>query len=112
MIAVAIIGILASIAIPSYQNYVRDARRADAQATLMEAASILERCYTANNNYGKCSGVGDVLANTDFYKFSGVPVEGATTYDLLAEPQGGQKEDSCGDISLDNAGKREPETCW
>ena len=39
MITVAIIGILASIALPSYQDYVRKGRRADAQAFMYEVAA-------------------------------------------------------------------------
>ena len=36
MIVVAIIAILASVALPSYQSQVRDGRRADAAAVLMQ----------------------------------------------------------------------------
>ncbi|MBB3185463.1 type IV pilus assembly protein PilE [Halomonas fontilapidosi] len=51
MIAVAVIGILASIAIPSYQGYVERARVSDGQSGLMQAAQEMERCYTVNSAY-------------------------------------------------------------
>lgn len=38
MIAVAIVGILVAIALPSYQNHLRKTRRADAQAFLTQVA--------------------------------------------------------------------------
>lgn len=38
MIAVAIVAILVAIAVPSYQNHLRKARRADAQAFLTQVA--------------------------------------------------------------------------
>lgn len=51
MIVVAIIAILAAIALPSYQEYVRRSKRADAQAVLMEAAQFMQRYYSANDRY-------------------------------------------------------------
>lgn len=44
MIVVAIIGILASVALPSYQSYIRKSKRADARA-LLQAASITQEKY-------------------------------------------------------------------
>ena len=43
MIAVAIVGILAGIAYPSYQESVRDSRRADAKGALLGFANSMER---------------------------------------------------------------------
>lgn len=51
LVAVVIVGILASIAVPGYQRYIRDARRSDAQGALMGLASAMERYYTINNTY-------------------------------------------------------------
>ena len=51
MIAVAIVGILASIAYPSYQDSVRKSRRADAKGALLGFANAMERHFTENNSY-------------------------------------------------------------
>lgn len=51
LIVVAMIGILAAIAYPSYRNYVVRANRADAQQTLLQAAQEAERFFAAANGY-------------------------------------------------------------
>ena len=51
MITVAIVGILAAIAYPSYTNYVAKANRADAKAQLLKAAQYMQRFYSANDRY-------------------------------------------------------------
>ncbi|RYH67235.1 MAG: prepilin-type N-terminal cleavage/methylation domain-containing protein [Alcaligenaceae bacterium] len=56
MIVVAIIAILSAIALPSYQEYVRRSKRADAQAVLMEAAQFMQRYYSANDRYTATAG--------------------------------------------------------
>ena len=58
MIALLIIGILASVAVPNYQAYVQKAKRADAQAALTNMAAALEDYYS-NNQYVYT----DVVAN-------------------------------------------------
>lgn len=51
LVALAIIGVLAAIALPSYQAYVTRVAVGDAQACLMEALDRAERFYTRNNRY-------------------------------------------------------------
>jgi len=58
MIVVAIIGIIASIAYPSYQDSVRRSRRANAKGVLMNFANAMERYYTVNSTYCDAGGAG------------------------------------------------------
>ena len=51
MVTVAIIGILASVAIPSYTSYINQANRSDAKAALLANVQYLERNFTENNKY-------------------------------------------------------------
>lgn len=56
LIVVAIIGILAAIAVPSYTQYITDGRRTDAIAFLSEAAGEQIRYFSANNQYAGSMG--------------------------------------------------------
>lgn len=114
MVVVAIIGILAAIALPSYNEHVRKTRRAAGGACLMAVAQQMERFYTTNLSYE------DAVADTstcqdsalDFY---GIAVEAdARTYTVTATPIGSQSGDSCGALSVDQAGTQLPATagCW
>jgi len=51
LIVVAILGIIAAIAVPSYGKYMTETRRTDATATLMEVAGEQFRYYSENNQY-------------------------------------------------------------
>jgi type IV pilus assembly protein PilE len=51
MIVVAIVGILASIALPAYQEQVRKGRRSAAKASLQSAAQYMQRFHGANDSY-------------------------------------------------------------
>ncbi|WP_261843469.1 type IV pilin protein [Aliamphritea ceti] len=57
MIAVAIVGIISALAYPSYIEYVKDTRRANATLALMSLAGDMERYYTTESSYvGAASG--------------------------------------------------------
>ena len=55
MIVVAVIGILAAVALPSYQEYVRRAQRTDAQTQMLAAAQWMERFYSEHYRYDQTS---------------------------------------------------------
>lgn len=106
LIAVAIIGILAAIAYPSYQDSVRKTRRAEAQAIMIEYASFAERSFTENNNYAAATqaGAAPLIDDTNFYNYT--VVAAATTFDVTAAPLGAQANDTCGTMTLDETNAR------
>lgn len=77
IVVVAIIGLLAAIAYPSYNEHVKKTRRADAAGALMGLASALERQYTTKFTY-KGNAVGNADTGTPAIYASQVPVDGGT----------------------------------
>ena len=65
MIVVAIIGILAAIAYPSYTSSVRKSHRADAKVALSEAAARQERLYSETLSYVNNTGLAKLVSNSD-----------------------------------------------
>jgi type IV pilus assembly protein PilE len=51
MIVVAIVGVLASVGYPMYQEELRKAGRAEGKAALLRTAQMQERWYTSNGTY-------------------------------------------------------------
>lgn len=124
MIVVAIIGIIASIAVPSYQRYVESTRRTVAQGDLLELAQFMERRYTNGYDYRETDGSAPDLpfdtqprqGSAKFYKYEFDGTVGRATYVLKAAPVGGQSGDSCGWLKITEAGVRTSESgdadCW
>jgi len=114
MVVVAIIGILAAIAYPSYQEHVRKARRADAQAALMELAQFMERHYTANGRYLTAANAAPTLpfaeapkdGSSKFYTLSFTATPTASAYTLQAAPKNAMANDSCGTLTLAHTGAK------
>lgn len=112
MITVAVIGILAAVALPSYQRYIIETRRAAGAGCLLEMAQFMERFYTTNMSYLKSDGDAPDLPATacvnelsDFYSFS-LSAADASSYTLEAEPQGAQASDTCATLTIDQAGTK------
>jgi type IV pilus assembly protein PilE len=105
MIVVAIIGILAAIAYPSYLSYVQDARRAEATGELLSAAQWMEREYTADGTYLASDGSSRSISgySTDFYTLS-VQSSTKSAYTLQAVPQNSQTSDACGTLTITQIG--------
>lgn len=116
MIAVAIIGILAGIAYPSYQEYVRQTRRADAQSALLELAQFMERRYTGSGSYNPCNlpfNRSPRDGGAAFYNIAAT-VCTASTFTLTATPTGSMAGDECGNIVITHTGQKTTSgtNCW
>ncbi|HMN20326.1 MAG TPA: type IV pilin protein [Ottowia sp.] len=107
MIVVAIVAILAAVALPSYNEYIRRGHRAEARAGLLQAAQWLERAATATGTYPLAAAFPASLMTvpSDRYDISIVSADG-NTYTLTATPKGGQAGDKCGNYTLNQGGLR------
>lgn len=122
MITVAIIGIIAMIGYPTYQEHIVKTHRAKAKACVMEHAQAMERHYTTHLTYVggnpalACRNDGGL--NTR-YQIAIANVD-ARTYSVSAMPIGQQAltDTQCGTLSLDQAGmktvtgKGHAAQCW
>ena len=111
MIVVALIAILGSIAVPSYQSYVMKARRADARGALTNAAQMMERCSTENPSTGystaACTAGYPRASENGHYTIAPSADPEVSTYTLRATPVGSQAVDACGKFTLTHTGKRD-----
>lgn len=106
MITLVIIGILAAVALPSYNSYVQRGRRVDAQAALLELAQLLERHFTLNNSYTSATLDSGVTARVSAHYTISLSAQSATAYTIQALPTAVQSADSCGTLGLSSTGSR------
>ena len=128
MIVVVIIGILAAIAYPSYNESVRKTQRSDAKIKLSEIAQILERCFTELNEYdntncpnvtGSPAAITAVPTDEGYYTISSTLLND-DTFTLTATPvaSGPQAADAkCATLTIKHTGAKEATgtdaaNCW
>lgn len=114
MITVAVVGILGTIAVPSYREYVQRTQRANARNTLIQAAQWMERAATATGTYPLSSPApsqipaGLLTVEGGQYTVT-VDSTNGTTYTITAVRKvgTGQANDKCGDFRLNQANRRD-----
>ena len=129
MVVVGIVGIMASIAFPSYNSFVRQANRTDATRTMQLAAQSLERCYSRSFKYTACNVGGTVINNNSTmqtpnafytitfaipdnqdYTLTAVPIAAPQTGDSLCHQftlsSGGQQ------AAKNSSGSDTTKACW
>lgn len=118
MIAVAVVGILAAIAYPSYQVQVRKSHRTEAQSALMNIAGRQQQYLLDTRAYAATvADLGVILpaALPRYYNISltvGNDANAPPTFTVTAQPRGDQAADSCATLTINQAGIKTPTHCW
>ena len=133
LVVVAIVGVLAAIAYPSYTEQVRSTKRADCSGALVSLGNAMERHYSITGSYLGAAAAGANTGAPAIFSAS-CPLDGGaanytmtiqaattSTYMLNAAPTGGQTGDKCGTLSFSNTGVKgvvsasagiDWEACW
>ena len=122
MIVVAIVGILAAVAYPSYLTYTMKSNRSAAQSYILEVAGKEERYLLDARSYGDLSALGITTAV--------IPTSVSDRYDLVVTPSAGPppsytitataksgspqavKDAACTPLTINQTGKKLPAGCW
>lgn len=131
MVTVAIVGILAAIALPSYNAYATRGKRSEGRSTLMDLAARQERFYSDNNQYtatlgggglgwddpAGCGAVAGTQTETCKYTLTIGGVTGTNqAYTITAAPTFDDAE--CGSMTITQTGARgitgsgDVNDCW
>jgi len=103
MITVAIVAILAAVALPSYNDYIRRGQLPEAFAGMADLRVKMEQYYQDNRNYGgaNCADAGPpswsggngtlTYAGAQFFAFSCAVTNGGQGYTITATGNGGTR---------------------
>jgi type IV pilus assembly protein PilE len=121
-IALAIVAVLTSLAVPSYQSVVRKSRRTEAQAALLDLALRQERWRSDHASYAPASSeIGAGAWDRRLGRYYRLEVVGttATSFTVQAAAVSGQGQEHdqqgsvpCSTLGIDQSGVRSPSACW
>lgn len=121
LFTLAIMGILASIAYPSYLSHLTKVHRTDAQLSLFNLASLLETYYFEHHTYQDANVIRLNGTDQSYQKYYTLRIEALSpkTYTLIAVPNGAQAlhDKACQALTLDERGQKGVATgqasdCW
>ena len=105
MVVVAIAGVLAAVAYPSFREQIDKSRRADAIEALIEAQMAQERWRANRAAYGSLGEIGVAAITTAGHYTLEVTTAGTSGYELLASARGTQRADAeCRHLRLSMVG--------
>jgi type IV pilus assembly protein PilE len=127
---IVVLGILASIAVPSYRNYLIRAQRTDAKTALLRVQAAQEKFYLSNNGYtqnvatAQPGGLGlSATSESGYYdiRIDFDEEDGNQSYTAVATPiagKGQEDDDQCTSLSISDTGARAAtgpggrDLCW
>ncbi len=131
MVVVAIIGIIAAIAMPAYDDFVQRSRRSDGKAALFSAQVEQEKFRGSCTQYATSMGGGTVCdagvptfqmehgstSSEGYYTLAILGGANATSFTITATPAGAQVGDDCGTFAInqdgpDTSGSYADANCW
>ena len=121
VVVVSIIALLATIAVPSYRQFLLKSHRAEAKAALLNLAAAQEKFYLQNNTYTTVlttappTGLGLPATTENGYFTVAIDAANAAGFTATATAAGGQAQDSsCATFTINQAGARTAtsSSCW
>ncbi len=121
LITIAIVAILSTLAYPSYQSFITEARRGEASRELQNLAAGMEGYYANNDSSYKDASptriTGSALTEHGYYSLAVTLSNNNQSYILSATATGRQANDSeCPSYTLTSTGKKGPaatiDRCW
>lgn len=122
MIVLAVVVVLTSLALPSFQSVVRKSRRAEAQAALLELALRQERWRADHPMYAQTpTQIGGTAPQVKLGRYYRFEIADATAFTFAVRAAvvsgAGQEHDrqggiACTPLQIDQSGQRLPAACW
>ncbi len=107
MIVVAVVALLLSLAVPSYTGFVLRSNRSEAINEVLDLAACQERIYLRLNQYDVNRCEASALSTNGLYQLGMTTSNANQNYTITATPQGGQTNDTCGNLTLTDQGVRD-----
>ncbi len=109
LVTSSIVAVLASIAVPSYRQYVQRGDRSSATSALLQTAHWMERVATSTGRYPHTDAIPHGLFTVERGKYT-IAVESTTGYSFRLTAtrvsSNTQRNDECGDFVLDEANRK------
>ncbi|MFJ1466412.1 type IV pilin protein [Massilia orientalis] len=116
LIVVAIVGILASIALPAYGKYLVRGNRAAAQAYLLTLAQAQAQYFADAHEYAGTPTALNLPVPAEVASYYDVSIDAAAgpppSFTITARPVIGSRQAGDGNLTIDNSGARTPSNLW